>query len=140
MPVPNPPPSVPKKVLVDIYCADGATRESILVDPLLTVGGALKLMAEKSCVDCHVKWGLVERLPELFIDRCLEDDEKLLRVISTWKPQTPNRLIFAQRPEKYDLFRRPERYLLDPYDKTSTENVMQTPWGGVSRQSLVQVC
>ena len=140
MPVPNQPPSVPKKVLVDIYCADGATRESILVDPLLTVGGALKLMAEKSCVDCHVKWGLVERLPELFIDRCLEDDEKLLRVISTWKPQTPNRLIFAQRPEKYDLFRRPERYLLDPYDKTSTENVMQTPWGGVSRQSLVQVC
>ena len=140
MPVPNPPPSVPKKVLVDIYCADGATRESILVDPLLTVGGALKLMAEKSCVDCHVKWGLVERLPELFIDRCLEDDEKLLRVISTWKPQTSNRLIFAQRPEKYDLFRRPERYLLDPYDKTSTENVMQTPWGGVSRQSLVQVC
>ena len=69
MPVPTPPTSVPKKVLVDIYCADGATRESILVDPLLTVGGALKLMAEKSCVDCHVKWGLVERLPELFIDR-----------------------------------------------------------------------
>ena len=69
MPVPTPPSSVPKKVLVDIYCADGATRESILVDPLLTVGGALKLMAEKSCVDCHVKWGLVERLPELFIDR-----------------------------------------------------------------------
>ena len=103
------------------------------------MGGALKLMAEKSCVDCHVKWGLVERLPELFIDRCLEDDEKLLRVISTWKPQTPNRLIFAQRPEKYDLFRRPERYLLDPYDKLSTENVMQTPWNGTSRQSLVQV-
>ena len=126
-------------MLVDIYCADGATRESILVDPLLTVGGALKLMAEKSCVDCHVKWGLVERLPELFIDRCLEDDEKLLRVISNWKPQTPNRLIFAQRPEKYDLFRRPERYLLDPYDKMSTENVMQTPWNGTSRQSLVQV-
>ena len=97
------------------------------------------MMAEKSCVDCHVKWGLVERLPELFIDRCLEDDEKLLRVISTWKPQTPNRLIFAQRPEKYDLFRRPERYLLDPYDKLSTENVMQTPWNGTSRQSLVQV-
>lgn len=85
-------------------------------------------MAEKSCVDCHVKWGLVERLPELFIDRCLEDDEKLLRVISTWKPQTPNRLIFAQRLEKYDLFRRPERYLLDPYDKASTEAVMQRPW------------
>ena len=54
---------------MDIYCADGATRESILVDPLLTVGGALKLMAEKSCVDCRVKWGLVERLPALFIDR-----------------------------------------------------------------------
>lgn len=127
-------------MLVNIYCADGATSESILVDPLLSVGGALKLMAEKSCVDCHVKWGLVERLPELFIDRCLEDDEKLLRVISSWKPQTPNRLIFAQRPEKYDLFRRPERYLLDPYDKMSTENVMQTPWSGTSRQSLVQRC
>lgn len=132
--------TLPKKVLVDIYCADGATKESILVDPLLTVGEALKLMAEKSCVECHIKWGLVERLPELFIDRCLEDDEKLLRVISAWKPQTPNRLIFAQRLEKYDLFRRPERYLLDPYDKTSTEAVMQTPWDAGSRQSLVQRC
>lgn len=127
-----------KKVLVDIYCADGSTKESILVDSLLTVGGALKLMAEKSCVDCHVKWGLVERLPELFIDRCLEDDEKLLRVISTWKPQTPNRLIFAQRLEKYDLFRRPERYLLDPYDKATNEAVMESPWDATSRQSLVQ--
>ena len=96
---------VSKKVILDIYCADGATKESILVDSAMTVGAALKLMAEKSCVDCHVKWGLVERLPELFIDRCLEDDEKLLRIISTWKPQTSNRLIFAQRPEKYDLFR-----------------------------------
>ena len=83
-------------------------------------------MAEKSCVDCHVKWGLVERLPELCMERCLEDDEKLLRVVSCWKPQTPNRLIFSQRPEKYDLFRRPERYLLDPYDKATTEAVMQT--------------
>lgn len=97
--------AVSKKVILDIYCADGSTKESILVDSSMTVGGALKLMAEKSCVDCHVKWGLVERLPELFIDRCLEDDEKLLRIISTWKPQTSNRLIFAQRPEKYDLFR-----------------------------------
>jgi len=130
--------AVSKKVILDIYCADGSTKESILVDSSMTVGGALKLMAEKSCVDCHVKWGLVERLPELFIDRCLEDDEKLLRIISTWKPQTSNRLIFAQRPEKYDLFRRPERYLLDPYDKASTESVMQSPWDTNTRQALVQ--
>ena len=95
---------------------------------MISVGGALKIMAEKSCVDCHVKWGLVERLPELCMERCLEDDEKLLRVVSCWKPQTSNRLIFSQRPEKYDLFRRPERYLLDPYDKAMTDAVMTTPW------------
>lgn len=125
---------------MDIYCADGSTKESILVEPGMTVGGALKLMAEKSCVDCHVKWGLVERLPDLCMERCLEDDEKLLRIVSSWKPQTSNRLVFAQRPEKYDLFRRPERYLLDPYDKATTESVMQSPWDPMARQSLLQRC
>ena len=74
------------------------------------------------------------------IFRTLEDDEKLLRVVSCWKPQTSNRLIFSQRPEKYDLFRRPERYLLDPYDKATTEAVMQTPWDPIERQSLLQRC
>jgi hypothetical protein len=65
---------------------------------------------------------------------------RLLRIVSSWKPQTSNRLIFSQRPEKYDLFRRPERYLLDPYDKATTEAVMQTPWEARPRQSLLQKC
>ena len=81
-----------------------------------------------------------QTLVHKFIFRTLEDDEKLLRVVSCWKPQTSNRLIFSQRTEKYDLFRRPERYLLDPYDKATTEAVMQTPWDPVDRQSLLQRC
>lgn len=36
------------------------------------------------------------------------------------------------------FIRRPERYLLDPYDKASTESVMQSPWDTNTRQALVQ--
>ncbi len=60
-------------MLVDVYCADGSTKESILVDAMMPVGSALKLMAEKSHVDCHVKWGLVERLPDLHMERYAVD-------------------------------------------------------------------
>lgn len=123
----------PRKVLVEIYCADGSTKESLLIDPVMTVGTALRLMAEKSHVNCHVKWGLVEHLPDLGMERCLEDDEKLLRILSTWKPSTKNRLVFAQRPEKYDLFRHPERYLLNPYEHTEV-----APWDNGARQELLQ--
>ena len=38
----------------------------------------------------------------------------------------------------YFVLRRPERYLLDPYDKASTESVMQSPWDTNTRQALVQ--
>ena len=36
------------------------------------------------------------------------------------------------------MIRRPERYLLDTYDKASTESVMQSPWDTNTRQALVQ--
>ncbi len=43
--------------------------------------------------------------------RCLEDHERLFDTLLQWKPKSENRIIFAQRPEKYDVFMRPERYL-----------------------------
>lgn len=45
--------------------------------------------------------------------RCLEDHEILYESLLEWKPKSDNRIIFSQREEKYDIFRRPERYLTD---------------------------
>ena len=53
-----------------------------------------------------------------FGNRCLEDHENLLSVLCCWRPEAKNKLLFVPRPERYDVFRRPEKYL-SPANKTN---------------------
>ena len=58
-----------RKFFVNIYCADGSTKEAILVDNHMTVSQVIRLMCERSHVECHARWGLVEHIPELGVER-----------------------------------------------------------------------
>ena len=64
--------------------------------------------------------------------RCLEDHENLLASICLWRPEAKNKLLFVPRPERYDLFRRPEKYLLGSNSRSSQK------WDQPSRQALLQ--
>ncbi len=72
-------------------------------------------------------------LPARFDPRSLEDDEKVLTVLCSWRAEAKNKLLFVPRPERYDLFRRPERYLLGTSPTTAGQQ-----WDQLARQTLLQ--
>ena len=66
---------------------------------------------------------IVERLPELSMERILEDSELLLQTILDWGRNSQNRLVFIERRDKYTLFRNPQNFLLTSIDTDGDTNL-----------------
>ena len=56
------------QLFVKFFCADGSTK-SILVDESMTVARALEILVEKNHIQLEPSWGVVEHLPELYMER-----------------------------------------------------------------------
>lgn len=72
----------------------------------------------------------------LSTERMLEDHDNLVDNILMWSRDSTNKLIFLERPDKYDVFRRPEEYLLGPGGATELRGKIDD----AGRGSLIQVC
>ena len=100
-----------KKLFIKVFTCDGSAK-SLLVDEKMTVGHVTRILAEKNHVSLDPKWALVELVPDLYMERVYEDNEMLVENCLLWKVDSKNTLWFIERPEKFDLFSRPEVYLL----------------------------
>merc|ERR1719320_1387832 len=100
-----------KKLFIKVFTCDGSAK-SLLVDEKMTVGHVTRILAEKNHVSLDPKWALVELVPDLYMERVYEDNELLVENCLLWKVDSKNTLWFIERPEKFDLFIRPEIYLL----------------------------
>ena len=100
-----------KKLFIKVFTSDGSAK-SLLVDEKMTVGNVTRILAEKNHVSLDPKWALVELVPDLYMERVYEDNEMLVENCLLWKVDSKNTLWFIERPEKFDLFSRPEVYLL----------------------------
>merc|ERR1719431_2554240 len=100
-----------KKLFIKVFTCDGSAK-SLLVDEKMSVGHVTRILAEKNHVSLDPKWALVELVPDLYMERVYEDHELLVENCLLWKVDSKNTLWFIERPEKFDLFIRPEIYLL----------------------------
>merc|ERR1719431_1560668 len=100
-----------KKLFIKVFTSDGSAK-SLLVDEKMSVGHVTRILAEKNHVSLDPKWALVELVPDLYMERVYEDNELLVENCLLWKVDSKNTLWFIERPEKFDLFIRPEIYLL----------------------------
>eukprot|EP00094_Tigriopus_californicus_P010786 TCALIF_10403-PA protein Name:"Similar to RAPH1 Ras-associated and pleckstrin homology domains-containing protein 1 (Homo sapiens)" AED:0.03 eAED:0.03 QI:98/0.75/0.6/1/0.5/0.8/5/1214/769 len=100
-----------KKIFIKVFGEDGSTK-SLLVDERMSVSQVCGMLAEKNYVKRDTSWALVELLPDLHMERAYEDHECLVENLLMWKADSKNTLWFIKRPEVYDLFNRPELYLL----------------------------
>ena len=57
-----------KKLFVKVFCADGSTK-SLLIDESMTVSVVLEQLVEKNHVQPEPQWGVVEQIPELYMER-----------------------------------------------------------------------
>lgn len=100
-----------KKLFIKAFMSDGSTK-SLLVDEKMAVGHVMRMLSDKNHVRMEPKWVLVEHLPDLYMERFYEDHEMLVDQLMLWTRDSRNTLLFVERPDKYDLFSRPEDYLL----------------------------
>ncbi|KAK8397222.1 hypothetical protein O3P69_004737 [Scylla paramamosain] len=100
-----------KKLFIKAFTSDGSTK-SLLVDEKMTVVHVTRLLADKNHVRMDPKWAIVEHIPDLYMERIYEDDEMLVENLLLWTRDSKNKLLFSERPDKYDLFLRPEHYIL----------------------------
>lgn len=84
------------------------TIEHLHYNIILTL---LCLLTDKNHVNMEVSWGLVEYLPELYIERLYEDHELLVENLLTWSSDSKNRVLFLKRTDRVNLFMTPEKYL-----------------------------
>lgn len=98
-----------KKMYVKVFTGDGCAK-SLLVDETMTAGHVTRILAEKNLVSLSPLWALVELAPDLHIERVYEDHELVVENCLLWRPESRNTLWFMERPEKFDIFQRPQEY------------------------------
>merc|ERR1711962_608628 len=121
-----------KKLFIKVFTCDGSAK-SLLVDEKMTVGQVTRILAEKNHVSLDPKWALVELVPDLYMERVYEDNELLVENCLLWKVDSKNTLWFIERPEKFDLFSRPEIYLLGSCSSQKDDQMEEH-----SRQELLE--
>ena len=115
-----------------MFTCNGSAR-SLLVDEKMTVAQVTRILAEKNHVTLDPKWALVELVPDLDMERVHEDNELVVENCLLWKVDSKNTLWFIERPEKFDLFLRPEVYLLGSCSSQKDDQMEEH-----SRQELLE--
>lgn len=100
-----------RKLFVRAFAKDGSSK-SILVDEKMAIGQVCSILADKNHVRLNAKLAVIEHMPDLFMERILEDHDCLVENMVMWTRDSKNKILYEERQEKYDLFRHPEKYLL----------------------------
>ncbi|XP_076460386.1 uncharacterized protein LOC143293422 isoform X3 [Babylonia areolata] len=100
-----------RKLFVRAFAKDGSSK-SILVDEKMSVGEVCSLLADKHHRRRTHAMAVVEHMPELCMERILEDHDSLVETMVMWTRDSKNKVLFEERQEKYNLFFHPEKYLL----------------------------
>ncbi|KAK5970592.1 Ras association (RalGDS/AF-6) and pleckstrin domains 1b [Trichostrongylus colubriformis] len=99
------------RIFVKFFVEDGAPLQ-MLVDERWTVADTMQQLADKHHIFLCEDHCIVEEFPDLYIRRIYEDHENLVENISMWVQDSPNKLHFIRRPDKYPFIDRPELYLV----------------------------
>ncbi|XP_059163290.1 ras-associated and pleckstrin homology domains-containing protein 1-like isoform X2 [Physella acuta] len=121
-----------RKLFVRAFAKDGSSK-SILVDEKMSVSQVCSQLADKNHVRLNHKLSVVEHMPELLMERILEDHDSLVENMVMWTKDSKNKVMFEERMDKYDLFRNPEKYLL-----SSTAANKQGPLAPAQKDKLIQ--
>merc|ERR1719468_594848 len=123
-----------KKMYVKVFTGDGCAK-SLLVDETMTAGHVTRILAEKNLVSLSPLWALVELAPDLHIERVYEDHELVVENCLLWRPESRNTLWFMERPEKFDIFQRPQEYFkneaVDDIQSSSKQELFDKYFSGI---------
>ncbi|XP_077364982.1 amyloid beta A4 precursor protein-binding family B member 1-interacting protein isoform X2 [Festucalex cinctus] len=105
-----------KKLVVKVRMTDGSSK-TLMVDERQKVREVLDNLCEKTHCDCNVDWSLRETNPELQLERTFEDHENLVELLLAWTRDSENQILFLESPDKYEVFKNPQKFYLWKKDK-----------------------
>lgn len=121
-----------QKLIVKVFTEDNSSK-TIFVDETMSTRNVVHTLAEKNHCDEKLDYSVVEQLPDLYMERIIEDHEHLVTdVMVNWTRDTSNRLLFSEKREKYALFRNPQNFLL-----SSNTSQAATDFAEKSKQALI---
>ncbi|CAJ0943134.1 unnamed protein product, partial [Mesorhabditis belari] len=112
------------RIFVKFFVEDGAPLQ-MLIDERWSVSETMRQLAEKHNMTLHEDHCIVEEFPDLLIRRIYEDHENLVENIQMWMHESPNKLWFMRRSDKYPFVDKPENYLVTE----RTKDIMDVPNG-----------
>lgn len=101
-----------RKIFIKVFNNEKKTNKTFMVDSSWTARDVKNKMVAKDDVEPNYNWCIMEKLPNLFIERILEDSECILQTVLAWPRDSNNILVFLNRRDKYMLFRNPQNILL----------------------------
>ncbi|NWR71836.1 AB1IP protein, partial [Centropus unirufus] len=123
-----------KKLVVKVHMYDNSTK-SLMLDERQVTRDVLDNLFEKTHCDCNVDWCLYEMYPELQIERCFEDHENVVEVLSDWTRDTENKILFLEKREKYALFKNPQNFYLANKGKNEIKEMNDK-----NKEALLEEC
>ncbi|PIK61405.1 putative ras-associated and pleckstrin-likey domains-containing protein 1 isoform X6 [Apostichopus japonicus] len=101
-----------QKLIVRVFTDDGSSK-TVFLDETMSCRGVTSMMIEKNHLEYKPMLAILEQVPDLYMERIVEDHENLVNdVLLNWKRETTSRILFSERKEKYGIFKNPQNYLL----------------------------
>ncbi|XP_078656055.1 ras-associated and pleckstrin homology domains-containing protein 1-like isoform X4 [Branchiostoma floridae x Branchiostoma belcheri] len=113
-----------QKLVVKVFMDDGNSK-TLLVDETMKCYHVIVQLVDKNHCDPGPDWTLVEQIPDLYMERVLEDHEPLVQVLLNWTRDTNNKLLFLERRDKYLFFREPQFFLIDETESEASLELAQ---------------
>ncbi|KAM9775074.1 amyloid beta A4 precursor protein-binding family B member 1-interacting protein isoform 1-T1 [Syngnathus typhle] len=111
-----------KKLVVKVRMNDGSSK-TLMVDERQNVREVLDNLFEKTYCDCNVDWSLCETNAELQLERTFEDHENLVEPLLSWIRDSENQILFQESPDKYEVFKNPQKFYLWKKDKKTLKDM-----------------
>uniref|UniRef100_A0A8C5L799 Growth factor receptor-bound protein 14 n=1 Tax=Jaculus jaculus TaxID=51337 RepID=A0A8C5L799_JACJA len=110
-----------KKQVIKVYSEDETSR-ALEVPSDITARDVCQLLILRShYVDDH-SWTLFEHLPQLGVERIIEDHELVIEVLSNWGMEEENKLYFRKNYAKYEFFKNPMYFFPEHMVSFATES------------------
>uniref|UniRef100_A0A8C4Q9Q5 Uncharacterized protein n=1 Tax=Eptatretus burgeri TaxID=7764 RepID=A0A8C4Q9Q5_EPTBU len=98
--------------VIKIFGEDGSNRLLEIPADATVRDVTQQLVLRVNCVE-DSSWGLIEHMPNVGIERTLEDHECAVQLQSAWGADGEGRLVFRKHYGKHEVFQHPEHHFLD---------------------------
>jgi len=114
-----------QKLFIKVFDDDLKTSKTMMIDQTWTARDVKGKMIVKDDVEPDPNWCILEKIPEMYMERILEDHEYVLQTVLDWTRETENMLVFLNRRDKNVMFRNPQNFLLDEFSSSEATKLAE---------------